>query len=277
MPEHGLSGPDFASDAVQTRYIVFGDLHGRPQLLDGLVEIYGSQENIQFVSNGDAINKGEGSKQVVQRLLDIGATCLMGNHEWLVLRAMNEKNEDEKARFVSVNFARYFADICSSYGVVKKVVSEIKPKKAIKIIDDLAEEIGTVGHSDYFESLRLYLDTGKLLILHAGVKVDHSWDGESGQKEYLNRVALSIEKQDCDWHGISYQIMDGKDFPLAKKLIIPKGLDRTVITGHHHSNDRKKARITHGGKRVRLGGPKGDKGPLYAYDSKLRQVVEIAL
>ena len=269
-----LGGLYLPEKTIGTHIAVFGDVHARLGLLDGVIDYY-SHSDVQFVNNGDAINKGAQSKEVIQRLLDIGAICLMGNHEWLVLRAMKEKDEKEQGRFVSENFSRYFAPICASYDVCAEGTETVGRKKAVKLIGDLSEAIKAEGHDEYFNNLKLYLDTGKLLVVHAGVKVDKKWDGEDGQKMYLDRVALSIEEQDCDWHGIPDQVMDGKDFPLAKKLIVPKGLDRVVVTGHHHNDDRKKARITHGGRRVRLGGPKGDKGPLYVYDNILMQVVEI--
>jgi serine/threonine protein phosphatase 1 len=73
-------------------YWFIGDIHGELRLLDRLLEHVTkfSPEHILFV--GDYIDRGPNSKEVVDRImeLDIETTCLMGNHEMMMLNAMED-------------------------------------------------------------------------------------------------------------------------------------------------------------------------------------------
>lgn len=69
---------------------IIGDIHGELGLLDRLLENIGRFNPFQLVFLGDYIDRGPHSRQVVDRImsLDIPATCLMGNHELMMLNAM---------------------------------------------------------------------------------------------------------------------------------------------------------------------------------------------
>jgi serine/threonine protein phosphatase 1 len=73
-------------------YWFIGDIHGEAALLERLLANilnYGPEE-IVFV--GDYIDRGPRSKQVVDLILDleVPVTCLMGNHELMMLNAMED-------------------------------------------------------------------------------------------------------------------------------------------------------------------------------------------
>ncbi|MFO7934526.1 MAG: metallophosphoesterase family protein [Bacteroidales bacterium] len=71
-------------------YWFIGDIHGEVSLLNKLLEqvVRFDPEEIIFV--GDYIDRGPYSKQVIDRImeLDVPAHCLLGNHEMLLLDAL---------------------------------------------------------------------------------------------------------------------------------------------------------------------------------------------
>lgn len=73
-------------------YWFIGDIHGEIRLLDSLLEnvLRFQPELIVFV--GDYIDRGPHAREVVDRImgLEIPAACLMGNHEMMMLNAMDD-------------------------------------------------------------------------------------------------------------------------------------------------------------------------------------------
>ncbi len=73
-------------------YWFIGDIHGEIRLLNRLLEniIKFAPERIVFL--GDYIDRGSHSREVVDRLmgLEVPVTCLMGNHEIMMLNAMED-------------------------------------------------------------------------------------------------------------------------------------------------------------------------------------------
>ena len=71
-------------------YWFIGDIHGEVRLLNKLLEqvVRFDPEEIIFV--GDYIDRGPDSQQVIDRItkLDVPAHCLLGNHEMLLLDAL---------------------------------------------------------------------------------------------------------------------------------------------------------------------------------------------
>jgi len=73
-------------------YWFVGDIHGEIRLLNRLLEniLRFNPERIVFV--GDYIDRGTGAKEVVDRImsLEVPVSCLMGNHELMMLNAMED-------------------------------------------------------------------------------------------------------------------------------------------------------------------------------------------
>ena len=73
--------------------IVIGDIHGKNQLLEKLIEYHGKDN--QFIFLGDFIDRGETSREVVDYIIKLPQKiCLMGNHEDLLIRFL--KGNDPK-------------------------------------------------------------------------------------------------------------------------------------------------------------------------------------
>ena len=73
-------------------YWFIGDIHGEAGLLDRLLESILKFEPEQIVFVGDYIDRGPHSREVVDRImqLDVPSACLMGNHEMMMLNAIED-------------------------------------------------------------------------------------------------------------------------------------------------------------------------------------------
>lgn len=73
-------------------YWIIGDIHGEIGLLDRLLDNIRRFNPDEIVFVGDYIDRGTGAREVVDRImgLEIKATCLMGNHEMMMLNAMED-------------------------------------------------------------------------------------------------------------------------------------------------------------------------------------------
>jgi len=73
-------------------YWFIGDIHGEIGLLDKLLEAILKQDPQQITFVGDYIDRGPYSRDVVDRImgLEIPVACLMGNHELMMLSAIED-------------------------------------------------------------------------------------------------------------------------------------------------------------------------------------------
>ncbi|MCA9056431.1 MAG: serine/threonine protein phosphatase, partial [Planctomycetaceae bacterium] len=74
------------------RTIAIGDIHGCQVALETLLEAVAPAADDRFVILGDVIDRGPGTRQVIDRLLTLRTECrvvhLMGNHEEMFLDAL---------------------------------------------------------------------------------------------------------------------------------------------------------------------------------------------
>ncbi len=75
-----------------TNYWFIGDIHGEIRLLDQLLENVLKFNPKQIVFVGDFIDRGPHSREVVNRIMElkVQVTCLMGNHEMMMLNAVED-------------------------------------------------------------------------------------------------------------------------------------------------------------------------------------------
>jgi len=73
-------------------YWIIGDIHGEIRLLDRLLEQILTYDPLEIVFLGDYIDRGPDSKAVVDRIMELKVpnVCLMGNHEWMMLNAVED-------------------------------------------------------------------------------------------------------------------------------------------------------------------------------------------
>ena len=137
-----------------------GDIHGcfaQLSVLSTLCFSDSGSEPTKFIFLGDYIDRGPHSAQVVDFLMNLQAaapdqvTCLMGNHEDLLLSAVDDpKNEQRWLRNGGTQTLR-------SYGASKSA--------------DLP-----VDHLSWLETLPKFYDDGLRFFVHAGIHPDRPLD-----------------------------------------------------------------------------------------------------
>ena len=156
-----------------------GDTHGCVRHLRRLVEMCGNDMGSQlneFVLMGDYIDRGPDSSATIEFLMDLQGenpdrvTCLLGNHEALLLSALDDPRNEARWLRNGGN------DTLRSYGVSN------------------ASEIPAT-HIAWLETLPTFYDDGLRLFVHAGVHPDRALN-EQDDHDLINirEPFLSSEK-----------------------------------------------------------------------------------
>jgi serine/threonine protein phosphatase 1 len=78
---------------VTGRLLTIGDIHGCDTALDTLLYELQINSDDSIVLLGDVVDRGPGTRQVIERLLELQEAChlhfVMGNHEQMMLRALD--------------------------------------------------------------------------------------------------------------------------------------------------------------------------------------------
>lgn len=72
------------------RYIAIGDIHGCPDQLEEILEQAADRPEHRLVFLGDYIDRGPDSEAVINRIRDLDAVFIFGNHEDMILRHIRE-------------------------------------------------------------------------------------------------------------------------------------------------------------------------------------------
>ena len=149
------------------RTLAIGDIHGCDVALDKLLRILSIASDDTVIVLGDAVDRGPGTKQVVDRLLQLARECrlifILGNHEEMLLDALTEQAAVE-------GWLRYGgAATLSSYGGDP---GNIPPE-----------------HLDFFRSAVNFLETERDVFLHANLEPGIPLDRQ--QAEWLRWTHLS--------------------------------------------------------------------------------------
>jgi serine/threonine protein phosphatase 1 len=154
------------------RAYVIGDVHGRLDLLEQLIEQI--HEDIDrrgpaktlLVFLGDVIDRGPSSAQVVERLRTyrrsgVRPVFLLGNHEEVVLRILGGETD------LISGWLKYGGRQClESYGADPQAIAVADRQSALRAIREAIPQ----GHVDF---LRSFVDTcrfGDYLFVHAGIR-----------------------------------------------------------------------------------------------------------
>lgn len=149
-----------------------GDVHGRIDLLDQMIPAVHAdiQEkapaNDHIVVLGDIIDRGPGSREVVERLRTyehshVRLTVLLGNHEEIFRRIL-----DGELELIEHWLAYGGAATLLSYGLDPEEFRFSEPEDQARMLE---ERIPT-DHRVFFQSLPDLLMGGEYLFVHAGVR-----------------------------------------------------------------------------------------------------------
>lgn len=163
---------DEPAGARGRRAYVVGDIHGRFDLLEALLEKIhadmaerGSRETL-LVFVGDLIDRGPGSRDVVERLRTyrhegVRTVFLLGNHEEVLLRIL-----DGDATLIPKWLRFGGAQCLESYGLDPLLLTGLPDERVI-------ERVREAIPAEHAQFLRSFVDTcrfGDYLFVHAGIR-----------------------------------------------------------------------------------------------------------
>ncbi len=130
---------------VSQRRIIIGDVHGHYDGLMALLEAIAPNTDDQVYFLGDLIDRGSASAQVVDFVCNSPYSCLLGNHEQLMLEAF------PNGRIYTPALQAWL------YSGGKSTVASYGDAGIL------------IEHLDWFRTLPLYLDLGDVWLVHAGI------------------------------------------------------------------------------------------------------------
>lgn len=209
------SKPQARRDASTDGRLLYavGDVHGRLDLLDGLVErmtedfrALGRQDRPVLIMLGDYIDRGPRSAAVIDRLIELSQQsaegrfefrALMGNHEETLLHFLDDP-------MAGPSWVEYGGgETLASYGV-RRPVGRAEPE-AWEQARQAFRAAFPPSHEAFLRRLELMVVYGDHVFVHAGV-----------------RPGVPLERQvAADLLWIRNEFLDN-----------PHGLDATVVHGH---------------------------------------------
>ncbi|MCB4770224.1 serine/threonine protein phosphatase [Ancylobacter sp. Lp-2] len=147
------------------RVYAFGDIHGRLDLLERLLETVErdaqGHEGVRLVFLGDYVDRGPDSRAVIERVLRLqqerGAICLTGNHEAMMRAALDGSGPLD--RWLGNGGVAALA----SYGVAAEDVGGKALRRA-------AREAIPPEHAAFLAGLGFSAEFGDYFFCHAGVR-----------------------------------------------------------------------------------------------------------
>ncbi len=167
-----LTKPAAPSLPAGYRLYAIGDIHGRLDLLEGLLELLAADDAARspastlYVFLGDLIDRGPSSAEVVERLRCFAperaeAVFLLGNHEEVLLRLL----QGETALLPGwLKFGG--AECARSYGLDPKRLARQAPETAIAAIKAAVPQ----AHVEFLQSFGDTFRFGDYLFVHAGIR-----------------------------------------------------------------------------------------------------------
>lgn len=167
-----FSGATSASGPKGRRAYVIGDVHGRLDLLNRLLErieadiARGRTLKTSIVFVGDLVDRGPDSAGVIERLRTYSPASasvhfIMGNHEEVMLRVLAGETEllPSWLRFGGVQ-------TLESYGVDPSALAGLEPAE---IVDRLSRAVPE-SHQDFIAGFSDSISFGGYLFVHAGIR-----------------------------------------------------------------------------------------------------------
>lgn len=154
------------------RIYAIGDIHGRLDLLDLLLERIEQDDagrgsaDTQLIFLGDLIDRGPDSAQVVERLLDLSrhggrVRLLLGNHEEVFLKAL--AGEEGAMQF--------FVRIGGKETILSYGVTEIEYRAAdYAALTEILRASVPQSHIDFLDRFEDLIKIGDYAFVHAGIR-----------------------------------------------------------------------------------------------------------
>jgi serine/threonine protein phosphatase 1 len=153
------------------RIYAIGDIHGRLDLLDALLDMIDADDRArrpaasELIFLGDLVDRGPESAGVVERLMTLAGTrpvrFLMGNHEEVFLRAL--EGDPKALRFLIRIGGR---ETLLSYGVSESDYRGLDYEELLA----LAQSKVPAAHRAFLSSFEKWIEVGDYLFVHAGLR-----------------------------------------------------------------------------------------------------------
>ncbi|MEO0690217.1 MAG: metallophosphoesterase family protein [Pseudomonadota bacterium] len=152
-----------------TRYYVIGDIHGRLDLFEALIDAIEADDeqlpkaDTRMILLGDLVDRGPDSAGVIERArqwqCERNVRVLAGNHEEMFLNS-----------FARPDILRHFLkhggrETIMSYGLSKKQYAEMSLEELFEAILVLVPQ----GDLEYIEGFEDYIVAGDYMFVHAGI------------------------------------------------------------------------------------------------------------
>lgn len=172
LSSRSLFGTSRPAGPPRHRAYVVGDIHGRLDLLEQLLELIEQDARKRrklkttIIFLGDLIDRGPASAQVVERLrtyrpLFANMAFLMGNHEEVLLRVLAG---DSALLRHWLNFGG--AECLRSYGGDPIAARMMQPEQSIAVVKHCVPDT----HAEFLRSFADTISFGRYLFVHAGVR-----------------------------------------------------------------------------------------------------------
>jgi serine/threonine protein phosphatase 1 len=153
------------------RIYAVGDIHGRLDLLDGLLarieadDASRREARTELIFLGDLVDRGPDSRGVVERLMALSETrpvrFLMGNHEEVFLRAL--AGDLKALRFLNRIGGR---ETLLSYGITQE---EYRALDYEELMARMQRNV-PAGHVAFMAAFEKWIEAGDYLFVHAGLR-----------------------------------------------------------------------------------------------------------
>jgi serine/threonine protein phosphatase 1 len=186
---------------IGQRIYAIGDIHGRRDLLDSLLEKIERDDcdrprsDTKLIFLGDLVDRGADSKGVVERLMALrdaspDVRFLMGNHEELLILAY------EGDRRATGLFNRVGGrETLLSYGISAEAYDEADLEQLSLLIADHIP----ASHIDFLRSFEDWIQAGDYLFVHAGIRPGYSIEEQEPSDIRWIRKEFT---QNTDDHGV---------------------------------------------------------------------------
>lgn len=141
---------------------VIGDIHGCIHTLEKVYSRISSEKYIYSV--GDLVDRGAYSKEVVTFIIENGIRTVKGNHEDMMLKAIDAS--DKLLGFVNREVEHYYQN-----GGQETQYSYIS-SRSNRDVKKFGKKMKSLGHYDFANTMPLKFEFKKAVITHAGIVND---------------------------------------------------------------------------------------------------------
>lgn len=213
LNKFGLSGPapDLSEIWVDRATYAVGDIHGRADLLDAMIARITEDAAAtgdaapRVVFMGDYVDRGDQSRQVLERLMDLPREtgwevhCLRGNHEVMLAEFLADPERAAPRWFRNGGLETLLSYQVGGVGSDPETLRNVR--------DRLAERMGPVR--GWLDGLAAKYSTGSVFFAHAGADPHQPIGAQSEQVLYWGVPAfLQIPRQDGVWVVYGHYISD---------------------------------------------------------------------